>query len=130
MGLGPGVSSQLYTMKYIIDRKRWQRGRGAAESGLYLPENRKMCCLGQVAKQCGVSLKAMSMCGAPSSLKNESILKLPKWLYHKKGRALVDSAACGKAMQANDSEYVTDAGREKTLTALFAKHGDELVFIN
>lgn len=118
-------------MKFTINRKRWQRGKGWKQSALYLEDNRKMCCLGQVARQCGIPVKAIKEEDALAQIEEASErAKLPKWLTRKSRGQVFNTHACGNAMNINDSEELSDAEREAKLTALFAKHGDELEFIN
>jgi hypothetical protein len=42
-------------MKFVIDRSKWLRGEGTGDSFLLRPSDGKMCCVGQMCKQLGVS---------------------------------------------------------------------------
>lgn len=91
-----------------------------------------MCCLGQVARQCGIPVKSIKNVGSPAGIEEESQLrKLPKWLVKNTRKiGVIDTSVCGEAMKINDNDSISDAGREKKLASIFAKHGDELEFIN
>ena len=108
-------------MKYTIDRTKWLRGEGDEKSLLLRMQDGKMCCLGQVSLQCGVSENEILGKSVLSHL--QRIERYPEWLRTAFGDR-------GRAMNLNDSTATSDADKESALTALFAKHGDELEFVN
>lgn len=111
-------------MKYIIDRTKWLRGEGSMRSFLLRADDGKMCCLGQVGEQCGLSSADMLSIQTPWALESAALARYPEWLNRPVSGDRV------AAMTVNDNEKLSDAEREAKLTALFAKHGDELEFIN
>lgn len=121
-------------MKYTIDRTKWLRGEGSMVSDL-LREDGKMCCLGQIAKQCGLKPKELRNTASPMSLDQKPAEKFRKalpWLLKvdKVDAEFENTHICGVAMEVNDREKLSDAKREARLTAIFAKRGIELEFIN
>lgn len=114
-------------MKFIVDRKKWYRGKGSEESAL-LREDGTRCCIGFVGQQCGVSDSLML--DRPCILDDrrvESLKGFPQWMYTTvdKHRTLAD-----EAYQANDNQLHGDAARERELKKLFADHGDEIEFVD
>lgn len=109
--------------KFVIDRKRWYRGKGGAYSRL-LRHDGAMCCLGQVARQCGLRAKDIRNECSPGDVDTGGIL--PAWLFNGSS----DSEDCKYAMSLNDAEAYSDKHREKWLKRLFKKHGAQLTFIN
>ena len=113
-------------MKFIIDRSKWLRGEGADPSRLLRVDDGKMCCLGQVAVQCGIHPEDLEDKPAPSDLNRTELFRLPEWLLSS-GKSF-DSNDCTEAMRINDQRAITDEERERRLIALFAKHNTELQF--
>ena len=120
-------------MKFIVDRKKWYRGRGVVKSKL-LRVDGKMCCIGFVGIQCGIE---------PSLLLNKGTVEkvsLPRSLWPTWFFSSVDNTLDGdapwicsdlnRAYEINDATYLTDAEREARLRAIFASHGDEIVFVD
>lgn len=100
-----------------------------------LREDGQMCCLGQISKQCGLKPKDLRNVASPMSLDQKPAEKLRKvlpWLLkvEKVDAELTNTHVCGVAMEVNDRENLSDAKREARLTAIFAKRGIELEFIN
>jgi len=121
-------------MKYIIDRQVWYRGKGATGSALLREEDGHMCCLGQVALQCGLTEAEIIGEGEPEDIRQDAT-RMPTWLLRNCGESdgcavFGNSPDCCEAMDVNDCEAVSDGSRENRLKRIFAKHGDELEFIN
>jgi len=110
-------------MKFKIDRRKWYRGKGDAESKLLRGEDGKMCCLGQVALQCGIPSWEILNVLAPGGISQKYIGKLPDWIA---GVITPDSAV--PAMRINDSENLGDKRREVRLKATFKRNGDTITF--
>lgn len=108
--------------EFVIDRKKWYRGKGAAGSRL-LRDDGTMCCLGQVGRQCGLKPKDIKGKGSPRRVESD---KFPEWLTN----GIENTDACLSAMQINDRIGIKDAYRERRLKAIFKKHGATLTFIN
>lgn len=118
--------------KFVIDRKRWYRGKGDSESRLLVPGTQKMCCLGQVARQCGLKPKNIRDVSSPANVSTVLHDQFPKWLLGicVLDAKTIDSPACTNAMAVNDDPEITDKDRERQLKAIFKKHGATLTFIN
>ena len=122
-----------YKQTFTIDRKFWLRG--VRDSVLRQSRTKKMCCLGQVSKQCGVSERRMIEIYTPKGLfiwaknvpSSMSFLISKSRLY--KGIA-TNSKFSKKAMSINDNLKTTDAQKEKALKELFKAEGYGLKFIN
>lgn len=124
-------------MKFTIDRRYWLRGEGGKNSVLYDSgrEFKNMCCLGQIAEQCGISKLALNELRRPQSLNGED-----KTLFESKFGidmiSLVDPGGTmygtlGYLMLINDTSFIADARREMMLTDLVSHfYGHELEFIN
>lgn len=87
----------------------------------------KMCCLGQVALQCGIEEKHIKGISAPSGVEYEYRKKLPEWIQEVSGDLLID---VDRAMTINDGGFVADSIREEQLKALFLDNGDEIEFVD
>ncbi len=112
--------------KFVVDRRTWYRGFGRDESML-LREDGKRCCIGFVAKQCGVADAYIENIGAISVLNPEDRAKFPIWM---KTTSKMQNGTLQEAYIINDDKYMDDVEREQRLKALFAKYGDEIVFEN
>jgi len=108
-------------MKFKIDRRRWLRGEGAENSRLLRVSDGKMCCLGQVALQCGVREHEIAWQETPDGIRPGSKNGMPEWIRY----TTID---CEEAMSINDSKRRKPELREKALIKLFKKNGDALTF--
>jgi hypothetical protein len=106
--------------KFIVDRATWYRGHGADKSYL-LRDDGHRCCIGFVAKQCGVADDDMSLIRDVITLPINTHTKFPLWM-----RGL----GISKAYNTNDNQQLTDTEREAQLKTLFTENGDEIEFIN
>lgn len=104
-------------MKFTVIREKWYRGQGAEESAL-LRGDGKMCCVGFLAKACGV--EDFSTLNGPakarSSLRPSESRKMPNLNYA--GLYLT-----------NDTRKITDEERELQLTSLLASEGVKVEFV-
>jgi hypothetical protein len=111
-------------MKLIIDRKIWLRGEGAMKSKLLRSEDDKMCCIGIYCEALGVSKEALRDHSGSQVLEG---FKLPDWIQPPAGDSEGDLFS---AYEINDDSGVRDYDRERTLTAIFARHDVEVEFID
>lgn len=116
-------------MKFTVDRATWARGDANFSRLLTYAGNR--CCLGFMAKQCGVPDSVILDVRSPSGLDASDQQLLPKWLLDVDAeRAQAgNSPNCYLAMEANDHNQLSDQEREKKLKEIFAQNGDEIEFI-
>jgi hypothetical protein len=123
--------------KFTIDRSKWLNAstRKGYDSRLLRKFDGLMCCLGQIASQCGIPDEALR--------ENITLLALDKAYWSLLPTALrpvtpdsdeltTDTETAAVAMITNDfsSKFLTATDREKMLTAHFAEQGIELEFIN
>ena len=116
-------------MKLVIEKSKWLRGLGGGDSGLLIEE--KMCCLGFLAKQCGVDEREMGKSGSPACLSAQEADRMPAWLLTTgRNGGYEDSEVCEKLMDINDDENRTDRERKEELTAIFKEHDIEVEFVD
>jgi hypothetical protein len=125
-------------MKFTIDRKTWLRGEGGDASALLRESDNKMCCLGGIARQCGITGIAGEL--APAGVEEDQWDKFPEPLRPYKrpySGSIAESAhrtyndnsdLAADMMRVNDDEVISDEYREAKLIALCAPHGIELEF--
>lgn len=112
--------------EFTIIRSKWFRGLGSFGSSL-LRVDGTMCCLGQVARQCGVKNEEMRGTGSPEGLDNSVRPLLPAFLLAGDGR---NSDVCRRMMEINDSLDLGDDEREQKLTEIAAANGITLHFVD
>lgn len=99
---------------FTINRRLWHRGKRKHESALLVAATGRMCCLGQIALQCGYTKDEIRDKAAPSCLEDDS--KLAKFdlgeNYH-----LAD-----EMMPVNDDTDLDDTERERELKRLAKGH--------
>lgn len=109
---------------YTVSRKTWLRGIGSDDSRLLRPDGMR-CCLGFVGAQCGIPdsklLNHFNPYGVPVGMRE----KFPAWLLADEWSL---SDTCFQAIETNDNENLTGSERESRLQAIFAAHGDEIIF--
>lgn len=112
---------------FVIDRTRWVRGgRGGDTRMLNFQGN--MCCLGQVARQCGFSADQLYDRSTPVDVVVDADTKPSGFLtratrYGPKGTRLARAAII-----INDAWGLSDCEREARLSRLFKAHGYALKF--
>ena len=109
-------------MHYEIDRRTWLRGEGSGVSYLLRRRDGKMCCLGQVALQRGLTESAIIGLAVPCDTTPIQRSKFPEWIKDE------SSALINDAMSTNDSCGISDEDREATLKAIFISAGDSITF--
>lgn len=103
-----------------INRRLWYRGKGGEHSKLLRESDGMMCCLGFLARRCGVTKKAMAGLCEPEQLENVDRGRLP-------GPTEDD---WNDFVRTNDSVAITEEQREEKLTALFRDElGIEVRFV-
>lgn len=116
--------------KFIIDRNTWLRGEYSENSYLLRSSDNKMCCLGQISSQCGISNEELRDRKNPSDLIYFGIdvsTKIPFLISRDSER---DSDLTSRAMPINDTPLISDKEREEKLKDLFSESQIELEFIN
>ena|ERR1700683_3361532 len=115
-------------MKFVIDRKTWFRGRGAEHSKL-LRKDGRMCCIGQIAKLCQVPEDKILDISDLSPLRfHGGMSSFPSWF--RIADTDMESTDLSECYGINDDEDCDDDFREASLKKIFARHGDELEFVN
>lgn len=116
-------------MKLVIDRQKWLRGEGSSNSYLLRGKDRKMCCLGFLALQCGYTQDEIIHKESPSSV-GGLVTKFPSGLVCLKRGITSNSIQCHRLMTCNDDELLSDEEREGQLIDLFHEIGIDIEFIN
>jgi hypothetical protein len=132
-------------LNLVIDRAKW--GRGDSDGMLLNPETGKMCCLGFLARECGLAARTIESQGVPSSLatwRDDEMIphkvrrhqdvwnavqskikpRLPFKGADAKSEDMEDLLAA-----INDTAALTTARRERLLTKEFAKVGVKVTFV-
>lgn len=107
----------------VIDRKRWRRG-GKYEDVALLDDKGQMCCLGFLAKQCGIKLYRGEQCDY-DSLDSEDIEKLPY--------GFIDAPQCptklhNDLIDTNDDKSLRGKEREEKIKQLMLKANVKVTF--
>jgi hypothetical protein len=137
--------SEEELLNLVIDRAKWERGQG---NGALLRDG-KMCCLGFLARECGLGAKTISGVGVPSDFSrydggtdttiprkvrrhqeiwNAVLGKIKPRLPFTDARAKATDVEDVLVM-INDEAAMTDARRERFLTKEFAKIGVKVTFV-
>jgi hypothetical protein len=137
------LEEEKVSMDLVIDRAKWGRGEGYGA----LLRDGKMCCLGFLARECGLGAKTIKGVRAPSDFSRyiDDETSIPcKVRRHQeiwnavlgkiKPRAPFKGASEGSDVEGilviiNDSEDLTPARRERLLTKEFAKIGVKVTFV-
>lgn len=101
-------------LKLVIKRSKWLRGDDS-ESYLLRESDNKMCCLGFLARKCGLAPKEIRGHMTPEDTYST---KFPTSIVDK---STANTRTCGTLMTINDDPDLTDAERERKLTALFKR---------
>lgn len=123
-------------MEFIIDRTLWLRGEGPTRSRLLRPSDGKMCCVGQMCKQLGLTDNDISDVSSTGSLTRDSVNTTYAERYVKQQeveKALfngTDHYWWHAAYEINDNAYIDDTEREKLLKGQAALADHTIVFIN
>lgn len=114
---------------FTIDRSKWYRGgavymkgRGLGQDPMLENPAGGMCCLGQIAEQCGVSRRGRDYYYPRAIEEHQKAIPL---LADAEGTS--DLAL--EAAEINDSTSISDRTREARLKRLFADQGITLTFV-
>lgn len=115
----------------IIERERWlvpNTGENE-DSCLYDSSTKRMCCLGFVARKlmrqpCNI----IADCAGPMDTNELNWIPGLKPVPHKYFSTYSETPIATKLMDANDSQRITFADREKRIKGLFAKIGISVKF--
>jgi hypothetical protein len=142
-------------MRFTISRKTWLRGEGGKDSYLLRARDGKMCCLGSICLQGGLSSEQIRGRAEPATVdvwikSDPKIAENLGWLLS--GYATLDKKMSGivpkwlnasslttSMMRVNDADAnlakdhnldpITDAEREAYIIALAAEAGQEVEFV-
>lgn len=120
-------------MHFVIDRQYWLRGEGSSASALYKSDraDHNMCCLGQIGKQCGITLDNMAGFEAPGQLHDVDLTLFSELFMDAPHYSGVERVWVSDLMQINDDQRIDDEHREMMLTDLIAYwFGHTIEFIN
>lgn len=107
-----------------VKRNRW--GRGGEDGLLYCSATKKMCCLGFVAREVGLTVKHIKDVGEPDTLPEKDRSKV-NFLLNKKAN---NNAVCCRLMAVNDSAKLSDVVREEKIITLGKKVGIAFKFVD
>lgn len=116
--------------KFTITRSKWARGNINKPSEM-LNRTGHMCCLGQIASQCGVPDYQLLHTADPTDLagtrsEHEELFVELGLVHPTRNNRATDF--CIKAVHDNDDKDITEETREVRLTELFSQNGIELEF--
>jgi len=122
-------------MKFIIDRTKWLRGEGYKQSRLLRPSDGKQCCLGQIGRQCGLSVRSIKDQIGPSDAVQKFHSTRMKWPEPLRPTPAIGGISCDPdlsrtMMLVNDDTDISDSEREARLIDLAKVEHIELEFIN
>lgn len=144
----PAKQRARYTRTFTVNRAKWLHGgvrvveKGATEGvypgGELLHVSGLQCCLGFVARQCGIPLRAMRDVGMASDLTFRNDADARRQLQKVRGVLVKaqsedpyssgDLAWASTAAGINDATHLTPTAREARLRSAFAAQGYRLVF--
>lgn len=118
--------------RFTVDRARWLNGHTmhGEDSYLHRTSDGLMCCLGHLAKSCGIDEAAMLNIETVASLAHYTNLPEPlKFLTYRQNGEWRDTTPATCLMHINDDAGLSYETREAHLTTEFALHGIEVVFV-
>lgn len=98
---------------FTVSRAKWLRGEGVHNSFLLRPRDGKMCCLGQIAQQCGYTDEQLLDVRGPHSLKWDEMER---------------SNETSAMMPTNDDTFSNDRVKETRLQEMATRAGFTLLF--
>ena len=112
-------------LKVTVQKSRWYRGNGHADSYLLGPTDSQMCCIGFLARTCGLKAKdirgVVEVEALPTSVMDtSSVLSAIKSEYSNELYAAYDI---------NDSDELSDSKRIQKLKSLGQTFGVNFVFV-
>lgn len=114
--------------KVVVDRQKWLRGEGSADSYLLRSKDSKMCCLGFACVALGVKKELLEDLRTPCNLYSEEFDKLKGLITRNIIGAPVNKITCSAAMSLNDCKSISDAEREEELIEAGKKMDIEFEF--
>lgn len=111
--------------EFTIDRSKWLRGEGSADSFLVRASDGKMCCLGFYGKACGILKKEMRGMQEPDEV-GQKFEDAAPWLFD---GVSGPSGVCATLMRENDTVGGVGRDRERKVKELFAEHGVKVKFV-
>jgi len=115
-------------MKFTVERNKWLRGQGAAQSDL-LNSAGKMCCLGFYSLACGLRYENILHVTSPASIDDSLLTGELSKLVELSSDGYVNTPDCLRLMIINDDVELTDNQREARLKILFTKLNIEVEFL-
>ena len=113
-------------MNLVVKRSKWLRGAGPnGDSYLLHPTNRRMCCLGFLARAVGYKPCEIKGTHTPAYVKDPS--KFPAAIVSGDDD---NTLLCDDMMDTNDSATLNDTQREYKLTRLFKKADIAITFVD
>lgn len=118
-------------MNFKIYRGSWVRGcrKNTYGETQLLNDKNNMCCLGQVAFQCGVPLEELRSKLDPYEVSTQ-VLKEIGLVQEGTYKPYVNSELSGVCITYNDDRGLTDKSREAAIKDNFANAGHKVVFKN
>ncbi len=122
-------------IKVTVHESNWYRGRGGDESRLLLAgsynndsHEGKMCCIGFLARACGVEDQEMLDVPATDGLDN--VPEGMGWMveYGSEGECMSSDEA-NRIYAMNDRDDISDVERKSELKRLLAAHGVDMEFV-
>jgi len=115
--------------KLTIKRSEWLRGIGAPRSYLVRTSDNKMCCLGFLGCQVGLSSEEMANHRSPADLPTAA---WPDGFVepYSAGESQYVNLGCRPLMEINDNRILSEEERESQLTQEFKKFGIEVEFVD
>lgn len=110
-------------MDFVITLEDWGRG----DVYLLLEGSGKMCCLGFVSLQCGVSKRRIQNEGEPEDVKGKTPDLFKTILLTAEGQ---NNQFTRDAIAINDDEHITDRQRMRRLQMLAKQHGHSFTFVH
>lgn len=117
---------------FVVERKRWLRGRPEAGFSFLLDSANRRCCLGFYASACGVTDEMLLAWSNPGVLKDVIGDNYPEqmgWLIESRAGKTIPSKAGYALMEMNDDSLLGDDDKEKRVREGFAKQGIEVQFV-
>lgn len=117
--------------EYTIDRSKWvcfSKRYKLGESAM-LNDIGRMCCLGHICNQAGVSKKRLAGVGNPEGVGYKDPKHIPKWLYDKDSPHKLQTATANEMIGVNDSHEYTPKQRETALIKIAKTAGITLKFV-
>lgn len=117
---------------FTVKRSKWLRGMDG--SVLFDSYSEKMCCLGFLARKCGLSTDEINDLATPEEANdysdNKKFAAKAPYLFSDDYGYNVNSDLCLKAMKVNDNPKLSNKKREEQLKKIFGKAGVEIRFVS